>query len=255
MCAAIRQTREHLGMVYTGGARVQLDTEVMPLLTVERIVVTIGLRTHTRAQPYSLHIIGNRHRPVPQERGVGVEIRSSTLDAMSFEGSPYNPFISNFDTPRSYLQKQGHGALVDTPSGEWYYASLCARPWHHENESVTDPRGWCTLGRETSIQKVEWTDLDVELGKRDAIEGMVIFTEIPSLLDEVLAPVIVMEQACIEANAVDPDRFAPRATDVLGGHEGSETPITSRIPHSNGGLAYVCMSRRTWCTGVCCRAR
>lgn len=87
-----------------------------------------------------------------------VVARSSTLDAMSFEGSPYNPFISNFDTPRSYLQKQGHGALVDTPSGEWYYASLCARPWHHENESVTDPRGWCTLGRETSIQKVEWTD-------------------------------------------------------------------------------------------------
>ena len=39
--------------------------------------------------------------------------------------------------------------------------------------------------------------LDVELGKRDAIEGMVVFTEIPSLLDEVLAPVIVMEQACI----------------------------------------------------------
>ena len=87
-----------------------------------------------------------------------VVARSSTLDAMSFEGSPYNPFISNFDTPRSYLQKQGHGALVDTPSGEWYYASLCARLWHHENESVTDPRGWCTLGRETSIQKVEWTD-------------------------------------------------------------------------------------------------
>ena len=87
-----------------------------------------------------------------------VVARSSTLDAMSFEGSPYDPFISNFDTPRSYLQKQGHGALVDTPSGEWYYASLCARPWHHENESVTDPRGWCTLGRETSIQKVEWTD-------------------------------------------------------------------------------------------------
>lgn len=87
-----------------------------------------------------------------------VVARSSTLDAMSFKGSPYNPFISNFDTPRSYLQKQGHGALVDTSSGEWYYASLCARPWHHENESVTDPRGWCTLGRETSIQKVEWTD-------------------------------------------------------------------------------------------------
>ncbi|MBM6699982.1 glycoside hydrolase family 43 protein [Bifidobacterium pullorum subsp. saeculare] len=84
--------------------------------------------------------------------------RSRTLDAMSFEGAPNNPFITNFDTPRSPLQKQGHGALVDTPSGEWYYASLCARPWHHETESVSDPRGWCTLGRETSIQKVEWDE-------------------------------------------------------------------------------------------------
>lgn len=87
-----------------------------------------------------------------------VVARSRTLDAMSFEGMPSNPFITNFDTPSSYLQKQGHGALVDTPSGEWYYASLCARPWHHENESATDPRGWCTLGRETSIQKVAWDD-------------------------------------------------------------------------------------------------
>lgn len=37
-------------------------------------------------------------------------------------------------------------------------ASLCGRPWHHETESFTDPRGWCTLGRETSIQKVEWAE-------------------------------------------------------------------------------------------------
>lgn len=44
-----------------------------------------------------------------------VVARSKSLDALSFEGMPSNPFITNFDTPRSYLQKQGHGALVDTP--------------------------------------------------------------------------------------------------------------------------------------------
>ncbi|ANZ64658.1 beta-xylosidase [Secundilactobacillus paracollinoides] len=88
-----------------------------------------------------------------------VVARSKTLDALSFESEPDGPFITNFDTPRLGIQKQGHGALVNTPSGdEWYYASLCGRPWHHENESFTDPRGWCTLGRETSIQKVEWDD-------------------------------------------------------------------------------------------------
>ena len=84
--------------------------------------------------------------------------RSKTLDELSFVVEPDGPFITNFDTPNSYLQKQGHGALVSTPGGEWYYASLTARPWHHANESATDPRGWSTLGRETAIQKVEWDD-------------------------------------------------------------------------------------------------
>lgn len=84
--------------------------------------------------------------------------RSKTLDELSFVVEPDGPFITNFDTPNTYLQKQGHGALVSTPGGEWYYASLTARPWHHANESATDPRGWSTLGRETAIQKVFWDD-------------------------------------------------------------------------------------------------
>ena len=87
-----------------------------------------------------------------------VVARSKTLDANSFETEPDGPFITNFDTPDMGIQKQGHGALVNTPSGEWYYASLCARPWNHANESRHDPRGWSTLGRETAIQKVEWDD-------------------------------------------------------------------------------------------------
>lgn len=84
--------------------------------------------------------------------------RSRTLDDHSFEAMPDGPFIGNYDTPDFYLQKQGHGALVDTPSGEWYYASLCGRPWRHAIEPSHGVRGWCTLGRETSIQKVEWDE-------------------------------------------------------------------------------------------------
>ncbi|MEE1296563.1 MAG: glycoside hydrolase family 43 protein [Bifidobacterium sp.] len=87
-----------------------------------------------------------------------VVARSRTLDAHSFEGMPTNPLLTNYDTPRSPLQKQGHGSLVESPQGEWFYASLCARPWHHETESAIDPRGWCTLGRETSIQRVGWSE-------------------------------------------------------------------------------------------------
>ena len=82
--------------------------------------------------------------------------RSRSLDALSFETMPRNPFITNADTPDFPLQKQGHGALVETPGGQWYYASLVARPWRHGDEGPDDPRGWCTLGRETSIQQVEW---------------------------------------------------------------------------------------------------
>lgn len=87
-----------------------------------------------------------------------VVARSRTLEVNSFETEPGDVFLTNVDTPDSYIQKQGHGALVSTPGGEWYYASLCARPWNRPGESVYDPRGWSTLGRETSIQKVYWDD-------------------------------------------------------------------------------------------------
>lgn len=86
-----------------------------------------------------------------------VVARSENLEG-PYETEPDGPFITNFDTPDHYLQKQGHGSLVKTPSGEWYYASLCARPLHHPTENFYDPRGWCTLGRETSIQKVYWDE-------------------------------------------------------------------------------------------------
>lgn len=87
-----------------------------------------------------------------------VVARATSLNALAFETQPGQAFLTNFDTPYHAIQKQGHGSLVNTPGGEWYYASLCGRPWHHENESITDPRGWCTLGRETAIQKVEWDE-------------------------------------------------------------------------------------------------
>ena len=52
--------------------------------------------------------------------------------------------------PDSILQKSGHGSVVDTQNGETYLVHLCARPF------VPELR--CTLGRETAIQKMIWTD-------------------------------------------------------------------------------------------------
>lgn len=67
-------------------------------------------------------------------------------------------FLTAFFAGDNPLQKCGHGSLVDTPAGEWYFAHLTGRPWHHATESHHDPRGWCTLGRETAIQKVIWDE-------------------------------------------------------------------------------------------------
>jgi xylan 1,4-beta-xylosidase len=92
--------------------------------------------------------------------------RSRDIDG-PYQPAPVNPFLTSnpaphfgrndrdFLRPQLYnphadLQKAGHGCLVDTPTGEWYVAHLCARPLEPNQRSV--------LGRETAIQKVEWTD-------------------------------------------------------------------------------------------------
>jgi len=62
------------------------------------------------------------------------------------------------------LQKAGHGELVETPAGEWYLAHLASRPLRLDpavsphKMSEGERTGWCCpLGRETCIQKVEWS--------------------------------------------------------------------------------------------------
>ncbi|WP_097004982.1 glycoside hydrolase family 43 protein [Lacrimispora amygdalina] len=84
-----------------------------------------------------------------------------------YEGDPKNPIVTSvpvdsnerhdpdhlktrYYNPDSLLQKSGHGSMVDTQSGETYLVHLCARPF------VPELR--CTLGRETAIQKMMWTD-------------------------------------------------------------------------------------------------
>lgn len=83
-----------------------------------------------------------------------------------YERDPENPIVTSmpepsnerqdpdhlkpkYFNPASVLQKSGHGSYVETPDGEVYLLHLCARPF------VPELR--CTLGRETAIQKMEWT--------------------------------------------------------------------------------------------------
>lgn len=81
--------------------------------------------------------------------------RSRSLHG-DFETQPGKPLLTTLDAPWHPIQKAGHGSLVNTPEGEWYFTHLMGRPLHHENESSVDPRGWCPLGRESGIQKLEW---------------------------------------------------------------------------------------------------
>ena len=63
-----------------------------------------------------------------------------------------NPDAGHFEmyNPHSLMQKAGHGSLVETPNGEWYIAHLMSRPLPGTQLN--------SLGRETSLQKVSWTD-------------------------------------------------------------------------------------------------
>lgn len=74
--------------------------------------------------------------------------RSKTIDG-PYETDPNYPLITSNKKPELALQKAGHGSLVETQNGEWYFAHLCGRPLKET---------YCTLGRETAIQKVEWTE-------------------------------------------------------------------------------------------------
>ncbi|MEV0614030.1 glycoside hydrolase family 43 protein [Nonomuraea sp. NPDC050404] len=88
------------------------------------------------------------------EGGTGYEHCVSVLRSRSLEGpyedDPAGPMLTSRHDPGLELQKAGHGSLVRTKGGEWYLAHLVARPH--------SPRGRCVLGRESAIQRVEWTD-------------------------------------------------------------------------------------------------
>ncbi|MFD5764655.1 glycoside hydrolase family 43 protein [Streptomyces sp. NPDC127049] len=96
---------------------------------------------------------GRYHYLVTAEGGTSwdhaVTVARSRSLTGPYEADPAGPLLTSRHHPEAPLQKAGHGSLVETPSGEWYLAHLTARP--------LTPRGACVLGRETALQRVEWT--------------------------------------------------------------------------------------------------
>ena len=106
------------------------------------------------------------------------------------------PQYFNPDTP---LQKAGHGSYVDLPNGETYLVHLCARPLLPEIR--------CTLGRETAIQKMKWTE-DGWLRMADGSNLAKAEVEEPDLPDAPLPVPPAVDD--FDSDALAPNWYAPR---------------------------------------------
>ncbi len=67
-----------------------------------------------------------------------------------YELHPDTYILTSRHRPDIELQRAGHADLVETQSGETYLVHLCGRPLRN--------RGRCTLGRETAIQPMVWSE-------------------------------------------------------------------------------------------------
>jgi xylan 1,4-beta-xylosidase len=72
--------------------------------------------------------------------------RSRTVNGV-YEACPYNPIMTSDFSKDCPFQRAGHGMLVETADQQWLMAHLCSRPLDR----------FSILGRETSVQNIEWT--------------------------------------------------------------------------------------------------
>lgn len=100
-----------------------------------------------------LYHFGDMYYLLKAQGGTGVRHSAQLSRSRSMDG-PWEdcPFIllHSRDNPDLYIQKAGHADLVDAVNGEMYMVHLGTR-W-----SCEEP--YSIFGRETCIQKVEWTN-------------------------------------------------------------------------------------------------
>jgi xylan 1,4-beta-xylosidase len=88
-----------------------------------------------------------------------VVLRSRTLEG-PYEMHPEVTIMTSWHLPDNPLQKSGHGSLLQTHTGEWFMAYLTGRPQRRPGIPLlaSGGRGYCSLGRETGIARIEWRD-------------------------------------------------------------------------------------------------
>ena len=103
--------------------------------------------------PHMYHI-GDWYYIIVAEGGTGYEHCVTLARARSiwgpFETAPENPILTSDREDPLALQKCGHADIVETQAGEWYLVHLASRP--------VGGHKWCTLGRETAIQRMAWDE-------------------------------------------------------------------------------------------------
>jgi xylan 1,4-beta-xylosidase len=98
---------------------------------------------------------GGWYHLVVAEGGTGVEHQVTVARSRELFG-PYEVDPNGVTMTAKHdrtlpFQKAGHGCLVETPGGDWFMAHLLARPYREADNR-------CVLGRETAIQRVEWSE-------------------------------------------------------------------------------------------------
>jgi xylan 1,4-beta-xylosidase len=125
--------------------RKQLVGPIRNIFTGSSLGVTEGPHLYRHGRYYYL---------LTAEGGTGVNhavtlARSDRIEG-PYELSPVHPVLTSRGRPHLRLQKAGHASLVETTPGEWHLVHLCSR-W------LSDQNRRCILGRETAIQRVEWS--------------------------------------------------------------------------------------------------
>jgi xylan 1,4-beta-xylosidase len=99
--------------------------------------------------------------------------RSRQIDG-PYEVHPLEHIITSKDAPHNPLQRAGHADFVETPDGRVYMVHLMSRP---------DANRRSVLGRETSIEEMEWRDDDWLWLKAGGSEPQ-LQVEVPGTFDE-----------------------------------------------------------------------
>jgi len=138
----------------------EYSTEEKKLIGKSKIIFK-GTDIKLTEAPHLYHI-GDYYYLLTAEGGTRFEHAATIARSKHIEGPyeihPHNPILTSWHDPRNSLQKCGHASIVQTHTDEWYLAHLTGRPIHPDDDSIIQQRGYCPLGRETAIQKLDWKD-------------------------------------------------------------------------------------------------